>query len=48
MQDKEFYERWQKFMCENMGAFAKWNTDIGELNDLMMELERRIKDEKTN
>lgn len=43
MTDKEFYERWQKFMCDNMGAFAKWNTDIGELNELMIELEKRIK-----
>ena len=47
MDNLEFYTRWQKFMCANIGAFARWNTDIGELNELMIELEKRIKAERS-
>lgn len=42
MNDKEFYTRLRKFLDDNMPAFTKWNTDVGELNELSMELNRRI------
>lgn len=42
MEDKEFYTRLRKFLNDNMGAFAKWNTDIGELNELGIELNHRL------
>ena len=44
MTDKEFYERLRKFLDNNMGAFFKWNTDIGELNELGMEVNKRLKE----
>lgn len=44
MTDKEFYKRLRKFLNDNMQAFAKWNTDIFELNELGIELNQRIKD----
>lgn len=43
MTDKEFYTRLRKFLNDNMPAFFKWNTDIGELNDLGMELNERLR-----
>ena len=43
MTDKEFYTRLRQFLNDNMGAFINWNTDIGELNELGMELNDRIK-----
>ncbi len=43
MNDKEFYTRPRKFLDDNMPAFAKWNTDIYELNMLGIELNERIK-----
>lgn len=45
MTDKEFYIRLRKFLDDNMAAFVKWNTDIGELNELGIELNRRIDNE---
>lgn len=42
MTDKEFYTRLRKFLDSNMGAFIKWNTDIGELNELGIELNKRL------
>lgn len=47
MNNLEFYTRWQKFMSNNMGAFAKWTTDVGELNELMIELSDRIRAERS-
>lgn len=44
MNDKEFYTRLRKFLTDNMGAFIRWNTDIGELNELGIELSYRIKE----
>lgn len=41
MSDKDFYKRLYEFLANNMGAFVKWTTDIGELNELMMEIEKR-------
>lgn len=43
MTDLDFYKRMRKFLDDNMGAFVHWNTDIGELNDLGMEINERIK-----
>lgn len=43
MTDKEFYTRLRRFLNDNMLAFAKWNTDISELNNLGIELNDRIK-----
>ena len=45
MTDKEFYIRLRKFLDDNTPAFVKWNTDIGELNELGIELNRRIDNE---
>lgn len=42
MTDREFYTRLRKFLDDNMGAFIKWNTNIGELNELGMELNARL------
>lgn len=47
MLNSEFYERLQKFMIDNMGAFAKWNTDVGELNELMIEISSRLNEQTT-
>lgn len=44
MQDKEFYTRLRQFLNNNMGAFAKWNTDIYELNQLGIEINRRLEE----
>ena len=41
MNDKDFYTRLYKFLDDNMGAFVRYPTDIGELNELMMEIGRR-------
>ncbi len=46
MTDKEFYTRLRRFLNDNMLAFAKWNTDISELNELGMELNKRIDEVK--
>lgn len=46
MEDKEFYTRLRKFLDDNMQAFIKWNTDIGELNELGIELNKRIEETK--
>lgn len=43
MTDKEFYTRLRTFLNDNMLAFANWNTDISELNNLGIELNDRIK-----
>lgn len=48
MNDKEFYTRLRKFLDNNMGAFINWNTDIGELNELGIELNKRIKEIEVN
>ena len=42
MTDKEFYTTLRTFLDDNMGAFAKWNTDIFVLNKLGVELNKRI------
>lgn len=47
MTDKEFYKRLRTFLNDNMGAFAKWNTDIMELNELGMELNERLRNLET-
>lgn len=44
MTDKEFYTKLRKFLNDNMGAFIKWNTDIGELNGLGIELNKRLEE----
>ena len=44
MTDKEFYMSLRKFLDDNMGAFAKWNTDIWELNRLGMEINKRLQE----
>jgi len=48
MEDKEFYTRLRKSLDDNMGAFAKYNTDIFELNELGIELNKRLEEVKTN
>ena len=44
MNDLEFYSKLRRFLDDNMGAFVHWNTDIGELNEIGMEVNRRLKD----
>lgn len=46
MTNQEFYTRLRKFLNDNMGAFIKWNTDIGELNELGMELNERLNNDR--
>lgn len=41
MNDLEFYTNLYQFLVDNMGAFAHWPTDVGMLNDLMLEISKR-------
>ena len=43
MEDNEFIQRLYKFLDKHLKAFINYPTDIGELNELMMELEHRIR-----
>ena len=43
MEDKELILRLNDFFTIHMKAFVNYPTDIGELNELLMELERRVR-----
>ena len=43
MTDKELITRINSFFDKHMGAFINYPTDIGELNIILMELEKRVR-----
>lgn len=43
MTDLEYYTKVREFLDDNMQAFIHWSTDIGALNEIGMETNKRLK-----